>query len=247
MLFADTSLNGRDTSGHQPSMKTVLYCRVSTRDQTVEHQRTQARQNGFKPDLVLADHGISGVSTRLCERAEGRRLFDILREGDTLVVRWVDRLGRGSAKRRQGDSASGRSVKDCLWLDTAASDSRRMVTTCRRGSLPAGFRPSRAEAYQCGNLDLPPKRCPCPDRHTVGPLGRPPDASPVPLGRVLVRRFRWSAHSPSAAVQNGDFAPNCFYMSCVGRKGPNRQTACLPERGNRADATEWAAHRPSRK
>jgi hypothetical protein len=46
-------------------MKTVLYCRVSTLDQTVEHQRTQAHQNGFKPDLVLADHGISGVSTRL--------------------------------------------------------------------------------------------------------------------------------------------------------------------------------------
>jgi hypothetical protein len=32
--------------------------------------------------LVLADHGVSGVSTRLCERAEGRRLLDILREGD---------------------------------------------------------------------------------------------------------------------------------------------------------------------
>ena len=75
-------------------MKTVLYCRVSTLDQTLEHQRTQAHQNGFKPDLVLADHGVSGVSTRLCERPEGRRLFDILREGDTLVVRWVDRLGR---------------------------------------------------------------------------------------------------------------------------------------------------------
>jgi putative DNA-invertase from lambdoid prophage Rac len=43
---------------------------------------------------MLADHGVSGVSTRLCERPEGRRLFDILREGDTLVVRWVDRLGR---------------------------------------------------------------------------------------------------------------------------------------------------------
>jgi putative DNA-invertase from lambdoid prophage Rac len=75
-------------------MKTVLYCRVSTLDQTVEHQRTQAHQVGFKPDLVLADHGVSGVSTRLGERPEGRRLFDILREGDTLVVRWVDRLGR---------------------------------------------------------------------------------------------------------------------------------------------------------
>lgn len=28
------------------------------------------------------------------ERPEGKRLFDILRPGDTLVVRWVDRLGR---------------------------------------------------------------------------------------------------------------------------------------------------------
>ena len=89
----DALLNGRKLAG-VPGMKTVLYCRVSTIDQTLEHQRTQARQNGFKPDLVLADHGVSGVSTRLCERPEGRRLFDILREGDILVVRWVDRLGR---------------------------------------------------------------------------------------------------------------------------------------------------------
>jgi putative DNA-invertase from lambdoid prophage Rac len=75
-------------------MKTVLYCRVSTLDQTLEHQRVQAEQAGFQPDLVLADHGVSGVATRLCERPEGRRLFDILRGGDVLVVRWIDRLGR---------------------------------------------------------------------------------------------------------------------------------------------------------
>ena len=43
---------------------------------------------------MISDHGVSGVSTRLAERPEGRRLFDILRAGDTLVVRWVDRLGR---------------------------------------------------------------------------------------------------------------------------------------------------------
>jgi hypothetical protein len=42
-------------------MKTVLYCRVSTLDQTLEHQRVQAEQAGFKPDLVLADHGISSI------------------------------------------------------------------------------------------------------------------------------------------------------------------------------------------
>jgi putative DNA-invertase from lambdoid prophage Rac len=75
-------------------MKTVLYCRVSTLDQTLDHQRVQAEQAGFQPDLILADHGISGVATRLQDRKEGRRLFDVLREGDTLVVRWIDRLGR---------------------------------------------------------------------------------------------------------------------------------------------------------
>ena len=75
-------------------MKTVLYCRVSTADQTLAHQRSQAEGAGFKIDEVVSDHGVSGVSTRLCERPEGRRLFDILREGDVLVVRWVDRLGR---------------------------------------------------------------------------------------------------------------------------------------------------------
>ena len=75
-------------------MATVLYARVSTTDQTLEHQRTQAEAAGFKLDRVVADHGVSGVSTRLADRPEGRRLFDILRAGDTLVVRWVDRLGR---------------------------------------------------------------------------------------------------------------------------------------------------------
>jgi putative DNA-invertase from lambdoid prophage Rac len=72
----------------------VFYARVSTTEQTTAHQRTQAERAGFKIDKVVADEGISGVSTRLVERPEGKRLFDMLRAGDTLVVRWVDRLGR---------------------------------------------------------------------------------------------------------------------------------------------------------
>jgi putative DNA-invertase from lambdoid prophage Rac len=76
---------------------TILYARVSTTDQNIEHQETQARAAGFAPDYVIADHGVSGVSTRLADRPEGRRLFDLLRRGDTLVVRWVDRLGRNYA------------------------------------------------------------------------------------------------------------------------------------------------------
>jgi len=75
-------------------MATILYARVSTLDQTADHQLTQAEAAGFKIDQVVTDKGASGVSTRLEERPQGRRLFDLLRAGDTLVVRWVDRLGR---------------------------------------------------------------------------------------------------------------------------------------------------------
>lgn len=75
-------------------MSTILYARVSTVDQTIAHQETQAEAAGFSIDTVVADHGVSGVSTRLADRPEGRRLNDMLRAGDTLVVRWVDRLGR---------------------------------------------------------------------------------------------------------------------------------------------------------
>ena len=76
------------------SMATILYGRVSTVEQTSEHQLSQATAAGFKIDDAVFDNGTSGVSTRLVERAEGRRLFDKLRTGDVLVVRWVDRLGR---------------------------------------------------------------------------------------------------------------------------------------------------------
>jgi putative DNA-invertase from lambdoid prophage Rac len=75
---------------------TFLYARVSTADQTLAHQLTQARQAGFEieDDAVIADHGVSGVSTRLQERENGKVLLKVLRKGDTLVVRWLDRLGR---------------------------------------------------------------------------------------------------------------------------------------------------------
>jgi len=75
-------------------MATILYARVSSADQTIDHQLSQAKAASFAIDEVVADDGVSGISTRLVERAEGKRLFDMLRRGDVLVVRWVDRLGR---------------------------------------------------------------------------------------------------------------------------------------------------------
>jgi DNA invertase Pin-like site-specific DNA recombinase len=77
--------------------QTVLYARVSTADQTLAHQRKQAEAAGFAIDTMVADEGVSGVSTTLAERPQGKRLFDLLRKGDVLVVRWVDRLGRNYA------------------------------------------------------------------------------------------------------------------------------------------------------
>ncbi|MEO9632431.1 MAG: recombinase family protein, partial [Sulfitobacter sp.] len=79
-----------------PTPKTVLYVRVSTAEQTSAHQLSQAKAAGFdiEDHHVITDHGVSGVSVRLCEREQGRRLFDILQPSDTLLVRWIDRLGR---------------------------------------------------------------------------------------------------------------------------------------------------------
>jgi DNA invertase Pin-like site-specific DNA recombinase len=78
-------------------MSTFLYARVSTSEQTLAHQQTQAEKAGFQFDHVIADHGVSGVAVPMKERPEGKRLFDMLRKGDVLVVRWVDRLGRNYA------------------------------------------------------------------------------------------------------------------------------------------------------
>ena len=77
-------------------MTTFLYARVSTSDQTLAHQLTQAERLASPSRMTtsLPTTGVSGVATRLCEREQGKRLLDLLRRGDTLVVRWVDRLGR---------------------------------------------------------------------------------------------------------------------------------------------------------
>jgi len=75
-------------------MQTFLYARVSSADQTIAHQKDHAEAAGFSFDEVIKDEGVSGVTTRFQDRKGGAKLLDKLRRGDTLVVRWVDRLGR---------------------------------------------------------------------------------------------------------------------------------------------------------
>jgi putative DNA-invertase from lambdoid prophage Rac len=67
---------------------------MSDANRTIEHKRTHCRSSRFKIDEVIADHGVSGVTTKLADRPDGRRLLDKMRAGDQVICRWVDRLGK---------------------------------------------------------------------------------------------------------------------------------------------------------
>lgn len=129
-------------------MAVVFYARVSTKEQTIDHQRTQAEAAGFKIDRVLSDHGVSGVSTKLVDRPEGKRLFDILRSGDMLVVRWVDRLGRNysdvcdAIREFMRRGVIIRTVINNMTFDGATSDPMQMAV---RDAL-IGFMAATAQA-----------------------------------------------------------------------------------------------------
>ena len=133
-------------------MQTVLYARVSTQEQTIAHQRSQAEAAGFRLDRVIADHGVSGVATRLADRPEGRRLFDILRAGDVLVVRWLDRLGRNYADvtdtvrdfLRQGVVI--RTVINGLTLDGSTADPMQAAVRDALVAFMAATAQAQAEA-----------------------------------------------------------------------------------------------------
>lgn len=135
-------------------MATILYARVSTKDQTVAHQRTQAEAAGFEIDMVVVDHGVSGVSTRLADRPEGRRLFALLRAGDTLVVRWVDRLGRNysdvsdAIREFMRRGVIIRTVINGMVFDGATSDPMQMAVRDALIAFMAATAQANAEAIK---------------------------------------------------------------------------------------------------
>lgn len=76
-------------------MKVFGYSRVSTGQQTTENQRLELEQAGYliEPDYWFADEGISG---KVCasQRPAFKALKVQIRQGETLVVSKLDRLGR---------------------------------------------------------------------------------------------------------------------------------------------------------
>jgi putative DNA-invertase from lambdoid prophage Rac len=71
-------------------MSRIAYYRVSTSDQSIEAQR-QALGGAF--DREFADEGISGA-TLAADRRGFADLLSYIREGDTLYVYGIDRIGR---------------------------------------------------------------------------------------------------------------------------------------------------------
>ena len=128
--------------------QTILYARVSSAERTIAHQRTPAEVAGFKVDEVVSDRGVSGLTTSLRDWPQGRRFVDLLRRGDILVVRWVDRLGRNYANvcetirelMRQGVIV--RTVINDLTFDGATKDPMQQAVR----DAPVGVMAATAQA-----------------------------------------------------------------------------------------------------
>jgi putative DNA-invertase from lambdoid prophage Rac len=153
---------------------------------------------------VVADGGVSGVSTRLADRPEGRRLFDMLRAGDTLVVRWVDRLGRNYADvcdavrefMRRGVVI--KTVINAMTFDGATTDPMQQAVRDALIAFMAASAQAQAEASkaaQRAGIDHKPGTAP------NAYLGRKPSYDRATLDRVLSALSNASAPSLSTIAR----------------------------------------------
>jgi putative DNA-invertase from lambdoid prophage Rac len=182
----------------------VLYARVSTVEQTTEHQHTQAAQAGFKIDTVVADDGVSAVNTRLAERPEGRRLYDMLRAGDTLVVRWVDRLGRNyvdvcdTIREFMRRGVVIKTVINQMTFDGNTTDPMQQAVRDALIAFMAASAQAQAEATKAAQrAGIDDKRCAAPNAC----LGRKPSYDRATLDRVLSALSNASAPSLSTIAR----------------------------------------------
>jgi DNA invertase Pin-like site-specific DNA recombinase len=74
-------------------MATFAYGRVSTKDQSAENQKLEIERAGHKVDYWYADEGVSR-KVSASQRPQFSRMLDQIRDGETLVVSKLDRLGR---------------------------------------------------------------------------------------------------------------------------------------------------------
>lgn len=73
--------------------KLIGYARVSTGSQDVERQREDLLAAGVEPADLFVDNGVSGAKS---VRPGLSQALTVLRDGDTLVIATLDRLGRST-------------------------------------------------------------------------------------------------------------------------------------------------------
>jgi DNA invertase Pin-like site-specific DNA recombinase len=74
-------------------MATFAYGRVGTKDQSAENQKLEIERAGCKVDYWYADEGVSG-KVSAGQRPQFAKMLGQIRDGETLVVSKLDRLGR---------------------------------------------------------------------------------------------------------------------------------------------------------
>jgi DNA invertase Pin-like site-specific DNA recombinase len=74
-------------------MAIFAYGRVSTKDQSTENQRLEIERAGYQVQYWYADEGVSG-KVSASQRPQFAKLLGQIRDGETLVVSKLDRLGR---------------------------------------------------------------------------------------------------------------------------------------------------------
>lgn len=74
-------------------MATFGYTRVSTKEQTVENQHREITAAGHQVDFWFDDEGVSGKVPAM-QRPQFAKMIGQFRNGETLIVTKLDRLGR---------------------------------------------------------------------------------------------------------------------------------------------------------
>ena len=74
-------------------MAVFSYARVSTTEQTTLNQKLEIERAGFTVDYWFEDVGVSGKTSAI-QRPQFSMLLEKIRDGETVLVKSIDRLGR---------------------------------------------------------------------------------------------------------------------------------------------------------
>lgn len=180
-------------------MTTVIgYVRVSTSDQNVENQKQQIADAGYSVTRWFSDETVSGA-VKAAERPGFSSLLTYVREGDTLVVVGIDRLGRNTidvlstVEMLQAKGVKVVSLREEFDLSTSVG---KMMLTMMAGlaSLEkdliaerrtAGIKRAQSEGVHCGR--------------------------PVKATSVQVQELLAQGHSPAQVQEQLQISKATFY------------------------------------